>query len=142
MYVQTKPPEKPNVPLPASIQVSEPFDVRFKRLESMVQAYKKGFEFADSMLSSVSKVNDPKTVEVLMAQYNRAMADLEKQWQAIYAEVEAFKNGNFRLADEPQEKKKEVGGLVVVVLLGNAPQLQTPQLIKQFANWQEALNAK
>lgn len=144
MYVPAKPYEPPRVDYREPVQVSEPYQIRFKRLEYLVAALKKGFEFADQSLQHIQETKDPQMLEVANANYRKQMDELDKLWKVIHAEVEALKNGEFSPApafrgDLSEEDKKTIGKATVTVLIFNAPRLQTPLLNGQYQLWEAQL---
>jgi hypothetical protein len=143
LTVYQTPPMFPRIDYPEPQKVSEPYALRFSRLQGLVGDMKKRFEFADLTFLQIQGTTDPQFLELLNISYRRQIDELERMWKAIHEEAESLKNGDF--TDFPSkdelnaEEKKEVGKAAVTVLIFNAPTLQTPMLKNTWGLWEEQL---
>jgi len=83
-------PQPPRIPYPEPVKVGERLDLRKAHIRRLYKILQKKMEFTHTIVLALNKVRDPQMKELLYANHDRQIREMDEIWRSIKMEIIAL----------------------------------------------------
>ena len=83
-------PSAPTIPYPEPVKVSDPPSLIRSRIRILTQILRKETELTYNIMLALDRIRDAQMKQLLAANYNKGLAQMDRTWRAIKVEIAAL----------------------------------------------------